>query len=122
VKPYQAFTVEDVLKFRRERFESSMALVAQKGHDYNREQQDGGDTLFNMRACEALGIADSAEQGILVRLSDKLMRLISLTKDPSVSPQVKDESVMATVDDVHNYVDYLAMIHRSRKSVAPNGE
>lgn len=121
MKPFQSFTVEDVLAFRKERFESSLALVAQKGHDYNRQQQDGGDTLFNMRVCEALGITESTEQGILVRLSDKLMRLVSLTKDPSVSPQVKDESVMATVDDVHNYIDYLAMIHRSRK-VAPNGE
>lgn len=122
MRPYEPVTVEQVLAFRQERYESSTALIAKKGHDYNRQQQDGGDTLFNLRVCEQLGIVQTTEQGILTRLSDKLMRLISLTA-PGVEPAVTDESVLATVDDVHNYVDYLALIHHRRRnhSEIPNG-
>lgn len=115
---FEPVTVEEVIAFRKERFESSLALVAKKGHDYNRAQQAGGDTLFNLRVCEDMGIVDTAERGILVRLSDKLMRLVSLTAEAGVVPAVTDEPVMATVDDVHNYVDYLALIHRKRKGRA----
>lgn len=110
------FTVEEVLAFRRERFDSSLALVAKKGHDYNRTQQHDGDTLFNLRVCELLGIVDTSEQGILTRLSDKLMRLISLTAHPGIEAAVTDEPVMVTVDDVHNYVDYLALMYRRRRA------
>ena len=110
-------TVEDVLAFRRERFETSLALVARKGHDYNRSQQNAGDTLFNLRVCEILGVVDSAERGILVRLSDKFMRLISLVQ-AGVDPAVKGESVRDTVRDIHNYADYLLQMFEERRELA----
>lgn len=117
MKPFVPVSLDEVLAFRRQRFESSLALVAKKGHDYNRSQQNDGDTLFNMRVSELLGIVETMEQGILTRLSDKIMRLVSLTA-PGVEPQVTDEPVMATVDDVHNYVDYLALVYSKRRAAA----
>ena len=107
-------TLDQVKQFRQARYEASMALIDKKGHDYNRDQQEAGDTLFNLRVCELLGIVPSTEEGILVRLSDKLMRLISLTK-PGREAEVKDESVLDTINDTHNYLDYLGLLWQQRR-------
>lgn len=108
-------TLEEVTAFRKSMFDKSMSLVQKKGADYNRDKQQQGDTLFNIRVAEVLGIVPTAERGILVRLSDKFMRLISLVH-PDRDPAVTDESVLDTVADIHNYVDYLALMHQKRKS------
>lgn len=108
-------SLDEVKKFRQERFEQSMALIDKKGADYNRDQQNAGDTLFNLKVCEIMGIVPSAEEGILVRLSDKFMRLISLTK-PGREATVKDESVLDTINDTHNYLDYLGLIWQQRRA------
>lgn len=110
-------TVAEVKAFRTARFEKSMALIDRKGADYNRDQQNAGDTLFNLRVCELLGVVPSTEEGILVRLSDKFMRLISLTK-PGREAVIKDESVLDTIEDIHNYVDYLGLIWQQRRAAA----
>ena len=107
-------SLEEVLKFRTDMHQKSMALIEKKGADYNRDQQKSGDTLYNLTVCELLGVVDSTEQGILVRLSDKLMRLVSLTK-PGREAAVKDESVLDTIQDIHNYVDYLGLIWQQRR-------
>jgi hypothetical protein len=109
-------TVTEVKTFRTALFDKSMALIDRKGADYNRDQQEAGDTLFNLRVCEILGVVPSTEEGILVRLSDKFMRLISLTK-PGREAAVKDESVLDTIADIHNYVDYLGLIWQQRRTV-----
>jgi hypothetical protein len=100
-------TLDIVLKTHIELCDEARKIVSLKGHDYNRQQQNDGDTLFNMTVCEKLGIVDTTTQGILVRLSDKLMRLISLTKYPNVDAQVKDESIRDTIKDTINYMVYL---------------
>ena len=107
-------SLERVITFRESMYKSSTDLIAKKGADYNRDQQNTGDTLFNLRVCEVLGIVPSTEEGILVRLSDKFMRLISLTK-PGREAAVKDESVLDTIKDIHNYVDYLGLIWLERR-------
>jgi hypothetical protein len=109
-------TLDAVKAFRREMFESSMALIEQKGHDYNRQQQLDEDTLFNLKVAEVLGIVPTAERGILVRLSDKMMRLISLMS-PGEEAAVKNESVRDTVRDFHNYLDYALMLWEERHRV-----
>lgn len=106
-------TLEEVKAFRHAMFDESMALIEKKGHDYNREQQMGGDTLFNLRVAELLKIVPTAERGILVRLSDKFMRLISLMS-PGVDPANTGESLRDTVRDIHNYVDYALQLHEER--------
>lgn len=111
-------TIAEVKAFRQALFDKSMALIDRKGADYNRDQQEAGDTLFNLRVCEVLGVVPSTEEGILVRLSDKFMRLISLTK-PGREAAVKDESVLDTIADIHNYVDYLGLIWQQRRAEKP---
>ena len=104
-------SLEQVLAVKAKLFAQSNALVQSKGADYNRRQQQGGDTLFNLRVAKLLGIVDSETQSVLVRLSDKLMRLSSLCRDPAAVPAVKDESVRDTIVDVFNYAAYLYVFY-----------
>lgn len=109
-------TLTNVLDFRKQMYDKSIALIQKKGHDYNRKQQTAGDTLYNLRVSELLGIVPKAEHGILVRLSDKFMRLVSLV---DADPAVADESFEDTIVDIHNYIDYLALMRRERAEGAP---
>ncbi len=110
-------SLDRVLKFSADMFAQSMSIIEKKGADYNRDQQLDGDTLFNLKVAELLGIVDSAERGILVRLSDKFMRLISLSV-PGREAAVKDVSVLDTIRDVHNYTNYLGLLWLERKEAA----
>lgn len=107
-------SLEEVLAFRKQLHDDSTALIAKKGHDYNRTQQLAGDTLFNLKVAELLGIVPTAERGILVRLSDKFMRLISLM-EPGVEASVSGESVRDTVIDLHNYSAYALQLWEERR-------
>ena len=86
---------------------SALDLVSRKGRDYNRKQQKDGDTLYNMTVAKQLGVVDTTTQSILVRISDKMMRLISLTSNPKENPEIKTESVKDTIVDMVNYIVYL---------------
>lgn len=109
-------TLEEVKSFRQYMYDKSMALVTKKSMDYNRDSHEGGDTLFNIRCCEILGIVPTAERGILVRLMDKFMRLNSLVH-PDRSPANTEESVEDTAVDIHNYVDYMVLLHKRRANM-----
>lgn len=111
-------TLDQVLKNHQDLCDEARSIIAKKGHDYNREQQSGGDTLFNMRVSHLLGITDTSTQGVLVRLSDKFMRLTSLTKDPLAVAQVKDESVRDTIKDAINYLSYLYIFYSEEQQKA----
>ena len=113
-------TLDEVIAFRRRVFEESIALIQKKGHDYNRQQQMGGETLFNLRVAELLGIVPTAERGILVRLSDKFMRLISLM-EPGIDPGNVAESLRDTVLDIHNYSDYALQLWDERRAHSAHG-
>ena len=86
--------------------DDARGLLVNKGRDYNREQQET-DTLFKLSICEKLGIVDNVTQGVLVRLSDKFQRLISLYKDPTQIPANKDETKRDTILDTINYLVFL---------------
>lgn len=83
------------------------ALVEKKGHDYNRTQQNNGDTLYNLVAPTHDGITETMTQPILVRIDDKWHRLVSLTKDPKVEAKIESEKVEDTIVDMINYLVYL---------------
>jgi len=100
---------EALLEMRKRLNREADQLLVAKGNDYNAQQQDSGDTLFNLRVCAMLGIVPSPVDGILVRISDKFMRLISLTR-PGVTQKVLDEKIEDTVKDAKNYLDYLLAI------------
>ena len=105
-------SLDEFMGFRTEMFNRSAALAESKGADYNRQQQEEGDTLFNIRVGEIMGIG-TTEQGLLFRLSDKFMRLVSLAG--GATPEVKDESVLDTIRDMHNYLDMLGLIYTKRR-------
>lgn len=96
-------TVDQILAIRKELYDMSTAVITTKGHDYNRQQQESGDTLFNLRVASLLGVVDSPAKSVMVRMIDKVMRMISLT---DADPAVKGESITDTVADLHNYADY----------------
>ncbi len=98
-------SLSKVRKIQKHLFGKASGIVEKKGHDYNRKQQKSGDTLFNLRVARLLGIVERDTQSVLVRLSDKLMRLVSL-EDPEVSARVSDERVEDTVVDLINYATY----------------
>ena len=89
-------------------------LLVRKGSDYNSQQQEQGDTLFNLRVCALMGVVPSAVDGVLVRMSDKLMRLISLTR-PGVIQKVSEETFEDTTVDLRNYGDYLLALVKEQK-------
>jgi len=109
-------TLEHVLKVHKEMCDEARSIIEIKGHDYNREQQLTGNTLFNLTVCCLLGVVKTVTQGILVRLSDKMMRLISLTKDPTVQAEVKYESIRDTVKDMINYLVYLYIVYLEERA------
>jgi len=111
-----AIDAKDLLKMRERLNRKADAVLLAKGNDYNAQQQKSGDTLFNLRVCAMLGVVPSPIDGILVRLSDKLCRLISLTREGTVQ-QVADESLEDTVIDLRNYADYLLAMVREQKGL-----
>jgi len=115
-------TLEQVLAKHTEVCEQARSLIEKKGHDYNREQQEqkGGDTLFNLTVAKILGIVKTTTQSILVRIGDKFMRLVSLTKDPSVNAKVADETVWETIRDNINYLIYLGIKYEEEREEYSN--
>jgi len=73
----------------------NLAILKQKNADYSGANND---PFKNFKACNLYGI--TTEQGLLVRMSDKMMRVSNLlTKDN----EVKDESIKDTLKDLSNY-------------------
>lgn len=110
-------TVEDVIQVQNELVGKAQALISRKGNDYNGQQQLSGDTLFNMRVASLLGIVPNSVDSVLVRLSDKFMRLVSLTR-PGATRQVSNESLEDTIVDAINYLTYVLVFLREAKHVA----
>lgn len=75
-------------------FRNGLNLMKLKNADYAGQR----DPFKNFRLCEQLGV--SLEQGILVRMSDKLARVANLLKNEA---SVSDESVRDTLIDLMNY-------------------
>lgn len=84
-------------------------VTAAKNHDYTGATDD---PFANFRRCEQLGVC-SAEQGFLVRMTDKLARITSFVQQGNL--QVKDESVQDTLLDLANYCALLSGFIESRK-------
>lgn len=107
-------SIAELEKYRERLFRESGELLRKKGNDYNSTQQMKGDTLFNLRVCEIMGIVDTPVDGLLVRMSDKFQRLVSLTRQ-GAQQQVSDESLEDTLKDFWNYGTYaLAMLRRAK--------
>jgi hypothetical protein len=107
-----AISVDQVLKIHNEITNRARELVEKKGRDYNRTAQlVNGDTLFNIKLAYYTGITESVCQGLLVRLSDKFARLVSLTKNPTRDLAISSERVDDTIIDTINYSIYLKIMY-----------
>jgi hypothetical protein len=83
--------------------------VERKNNDYT----GGGEAFANFELGEKIGIGPT-DQGILWRMTDKLARVIALTK---VDAQVKDESVADTLKDLAAYAIILLIWYRYSSSL-----
>ena len=100
--------VEEYLKIKNELFEKADELTKKKGHDYSGKSQD---TLSNVKITEKLGLT-STMTGILVRLTDKLARLVSFNQQGEFA--VADEKYEDTVVDAINYLTMLVAVKREQ--------
>ena len=110
-------SIEFVLAEHKRICKAALLVVKSKGLDYAREQHKKGDTLANISNSKNWGITDTVCQGLLVRLGDKFSRLISLTKDPTALPAVKDEKVGDTIEDMINYLVYLKIKYSEERKI-----
>lgn len=86
----------------REIANSIADTIERKNHDY---AQGGTDPFFNFEMCEKLAIAPT-EVGMLVRMTDKLARVISLAERTA---KVQDESIHDTLHDLAAYAILMSM-------------
>lgn len=83
------------MKFHEETCRRARDLMRRKNSDYS----DDRDCFGNLSLCESMNLC-TTEQGILIRMSDKLRRCCSLSKR---DPKVKDESFEDSLIDIINY-------------------
>lgn len=100
-------TTKQFLKRIEEIYGSSLEIAKRKNHDYAGE----GNPFKNFGLCESVGIC-STEKGILVRMTDKLQRISNLIDKDA---QVKDESILDTLQDLANYSIILRVYLESKK-------
>ena len=90
-------------------FSDCVEISKAKNADYT---GDDSDPFANFSNTKATGGA-TVEQGFLVRMNDKMMRISSFVKKGQL--QVKDESVKDTLQDLANYCCLMAGYIESQK-------
>jgi len=87
-------------------YATNLEISRKKNSDYASET----DPFLNFRACETYGI--SCEKAIVVRMSDKLVRVANLLDKQA---QVVDESLMDSLSDLTNYAMILRIYIEQKK-------
>jgi hypothetical protein len=80
-------------------FEETLDKMLKTFKAKNTDYAGKGDPFRNFKLCEQLGIC-SVEQGIMVRMSDKMSRISNLLTNEA---QVKSESIYDTLEDLSVY-------------------
>jgi len=80
--------------------EKDLEILTQKSD----ECAQGTDTFLDYRMVEVARLI-SLEEGIAVRMSDKLQRTLNLLDQEQ--PQVEDETIADTLSDLRNYANIL---------------
>jgi len=91
---------DEFLDELRSNQEQDLEIVKAKNQDY----ADGADPFQNFRMVEDAGFI-STEEGIVVRLSDKMQRIMNLVQADEAA--VDDESLADTLSDARNYLNIL---------------
>ena len=105
-------TADELLKFHLAFCYRAYQLCAQKNHDY--AGATGTSPFRNFEAVEALGIAPT-EVGVLVRMTDKLNRLVTFVRDGRLV--VENEGAADSLVDLINYSVMLAAFMHQRAGV-----
>jgi len=79
--------------------ETDLNIVKGKNQDY----ADGNDPFQNFRMVEDAGLM-TVEEGIAVRMSDKMQRIFNLLDEEAA---VEDETIADTLSDLRNYANIL---------------
>jgi len=80
--------------------EQDLKIVEKKNGDY----AEGADPFQNFRMVENAGFL-STEEGIAVRMTDKMQRILNLIQQDQTN--VKDEDIEDTLSDLRNYANIL---------------
>lgn len=83
-------------------FKKCLSISKKKNADYTGATESAGDPFANFRRSEVVGV--EVEQGILVRLMDKVSRISNLLE---AEAQVEDEKIQDTIEDAINYLAIL---------------
>lgn len=89
----------ELLQIHTEVCNKARRLMERKNHDYSGGDNQN-DPFLNFTRVEKLGIT-STEQGFLVRMTDKLSRLITFSQTGTF--KVEDEKLEDTITDLVNY-------------------
>ena len=103
-------TREELLELHNEMCRRAKAIMVAKNHDYAGE--GGADPFANFRAVEQVGIC-STEKGVLVRMMDKMKRLITFADCGRLV--VENEGVEDACLDLMNYAIILEGIIEERR-------
>lgn len=105
-------TKQQYFEFAEKFYNDALEVSRKKNADYT-----GGDDdpFANFTFIEDLSGTISTEEGFLVRMGDKIRRLSSFVSQGTL--QVKDESVLDTLQDLANYCCLMAGYIRSKGKV-----
>lgn len=90
---------------------TALALMVDKNHDY--AGASGANPFANFEMSEKLGVC-SAEEGIILRMGDKLRRLATFAKDGKL--KVASEGSLDAILDIINYGILLQCLIETRQS------
>lgn len=100
----------EFLAFHKEMCDKMHNTTKAKNADYT----GNSDSPFaNFNLCESIGIT-TTERGMLVRMSDKISRVLSFLKQGVL--QVKDETVEDSLIDMANYCIIMAAYIKSKRN------
>lgn len=104
-------TQEEFFKYIEQTYHDALAIVAKKNKDYATDV----DPFKNFKLSSLVGV--SPARAILVRISDKMARVVNLLEKPA---SVKDETVEDTIVDMINYLAILKAYIHDQQSPAPD--
>jgi len=107
---------DEFLQAMGENFDEALQIVQAKNQDY----ADGSDPFQNFRMVEDAGLC-RLEEGVAVRMSDKLQRVFNLLPE-SEEAAVDDESLDDTLLDLINYANILLVYRKMEQSKKESGD
>lgn len=108
---------KELLDYQENLCHSARALMARKNEDYTAGDKN---ILGNLAMCEGISHGDVlTEQGIILRMGDKLCRAWTLTKGEGA---VANEPMHDVCLDLINYAVLLQVAHQQRRNDRPSQE